>query len=125
MTQVKLHQTVSQEIINDANKEISVDDARGRKIVLKKPSFRSQFKLTEVLGADLSKNEALRGMYFPLYYVHSIDGDSNIFLNSKLDLDALIDRLEEEGYSAVAKGIMDNFSLNLNNEGEIKDQIKK
>lgn len=126
MTQVTVHNTPatpSDEIISDANKEHTVIDSKGRTIGLKKPKFRSQFQLAKILGED-SSNEALRGMYYPLYFISSIDGVPNAFLNSRDDLDGLVDRLDSEGYTALGAGILKYFGDQIN-EQAAKDNLKK
>ncbi len=125
MTNVTVHNKPSDEIIKNSQNEILIQDKRGRTIGIKKPNFRAQFTLAKVLGDD-AKNDMLRGMYFPLYYISSIEGLPNTFVNTRLDLDGLIDRLDEDGYSAVTTALLEHFGDQLiQNEEATKEKIKK
>lgn len=108
MAKLEVNETPSQQVIAKAAAEILVTDAQGRKIKLKKPGVLAQFRLVEIL-ADSAKNEVYMGMVLPLIYVAEIDGEAVMMPNSKREVEALIQRLDEDGISAVAQGVMANF----------------
>lgn len=98
----------SAQVVAKANIEAVIVDPQGRSITLKKPGVLAQFKLIELLGASAS-NESFVGMVLPLMYVSAIDGDLVSRFTTRLQLDALITRLDEDGVVAVAAGVVANF----------------
>lgn len=88
--------------------DITVTDARGRVLALKKPNVLAQYQLVRMLGADASANQTYLGMVMPLLYLQSIDGEVASFANQR-ELDGIIHRLDEEGLMALSKGIAENF----------------
>ncbi|WP_454751692.1 hypothetical protein [Cupriavidus necator] len=110
MTKVTI--TPSQEIVAAAATEVIVDDARGRKLTLKKPGLLAQFRLTEAMGPDAAENGAYRAMCMPLMWVVAIDGERVNLPTSKLEIEALIQRLEDDGFLAINMGIEKHFRDN-------------
>lgn len=101
----------------DAPKDITVTDARGRVIGIKKPPFLAQFRLTEGLGQAAS-NDAYMNMIAPVLYVASINGDPVATPTTKLQVEAILQRLDEDGYAAVFKGMMEHFDATKSNQQE-------
>lgn len=99
--------TASQELIKAAKSEATITDEKGRVIVLKKPGVLAQYRLVEALGKT-SSNEVYMGMVLPLIYVASIDGES-VSTGNKMQIEALIQRMDEAGIQAVMKGVQENF----------------
>lgn len=108
--QLKVTLTPSAEIIAAAVSECTVSDSRGRVIVLKKPGVLAQYRIVEVIG-DSAKNEVYMGMVLPLIYVASIDGDPVFQPGKKSELEALIQRLDDDGINAVMVGVQKNFGI--------------
>lgn len=98
----------SAQVVAHSVAEVSVVDASGRSITLKKPGVLAQFKLVEMLG-DSAQNAAYVGMVLPLIYVTAIDGETIPRITTKLGLEGLIQRLDEDGVMAVATGVMEHF----------------
>lgn len=98
----------SEELIAKAQSTSTIKDARGRTITLKKPGVLSQFHLVEALG-DAAQNQVYMGMVFPLLYVASIDGVTEKPVRTKLQVEALIQRLDEEGIEAVVEGVRQTY----------------
>lgn len=98
----------SAELIAAARQEFTVNDASGRIIKLKKPGVLAQYRLIEALGASAG-NEVYVGMVLPLIYVAEIDGDPVNSPVSKIQVEALIQRLDSEGVQAVMAGVSENF----------------
>jgi len=88
--------------------DITVTDARGRVLALKKPNVLAQYQLVRMLGGDASANQTYLGMVMPLLYLQSIDGEVAGFSNQR-ELDGIIHRLDDEGLMALSKGIAENF----------------
>ena len=104
---VKVELTPSADLVNNARAPVTVTDAKGRAIVLRKPGVLAQYRLVETLGASAS-NEVYMSMVLPLIYIESIDGDV-VSTAKRLQIDALIQRLDEEGIKAVMEGVQANF----------------
>lgn len=88
--------------------DITVTDARGRVLTLKKPNVLAQYQLVRMLGAEASANQTYLGMVMPLLYLQAIDGETAAFANQR-ELDGVIQRLDEDGLMALSKGIAENF----------------
>ena len=107
MTKVTIkprQETPAQEVLAKANEALSFVDALGRTITIKKPGVLAQYRLIEALG-DAAKNETYRVMVLPLLYVTAI-GD--IYIpppKTKLEVEALIQQLDEEGIQAVMEHV--------------------
>lgn len=112
----------AKQIIKDALADVTVTDARGRKIVIRRPPVLGQYRLAEALGQAAS-NQVYYGMCVPLLYVGSIDGDANLPMNSKREIEALIQRLDHDGLEAVSEGIEKNFAPK--DPDEAANSIKK
>lgn len=88
--------------------EVTVTDARGRVLALKRPNVLAQFGLVEMLGAA-AENRVLLSMTTPMLYLQSIDGEAANFANRR-ELDAVIQRLDEDGFRALSDGIAEHFT---------------
>ena len=96
------------QVIAQANAAFVVTDARGREITLKKAGVLAQFRLIEALG-DTAKNEVYVRMAMPLLFVADIDGDPVLPMTRKAEVEALIQRLDDEGIAAVHEGVQAHF----------------
>lgn len=108
MTEPKITISPSEEIVKAAKAETTVTDALGRTITLKKPGVLAQYRLIEALGSSAS-NDRYVSMVLPLIYVSAIDGDAVLSLTRKSEIEALVQRLAEEGIAAVMKGVAANY----------------
>ena len=108
MTKITINESPTAQVIAKASAEVAIHDARGRAITLKKPGVLSQFRLNEALG-ETAKNEVYVRMSMPLLYVAAIDGEAVTPLLRKSEVEALIQRLDEDGISAVMDGVSANY----------------
>lgn len=99
----------SAELVKEALQEHFVTDARGRRIKLTKPSVLAQFRLVKMLPPDVAANHTYVGMCMPLLFVAEIDGEVVLFPNSDRELDAFIERLGDEGITAVSTGVTERW----------------
>lgn len=88
--------------------DVEVTDALGRVLTLRKPNVLAQYQLVKMLGADVASNQVYLSMVMPLLYLQKIEGDAANFSNQR-ELEALIQRLDEEGLQALASGIQEHF----------------
>lgn len=122
MANITRHETPTQQVVAKATAEYEVIDSAGRKFKLRKPGFLAQFRLVELVG-ESAKNDVYMRMILPLVYIAAIDGDAVAMPANKLQLEALIQRVEEHGFSAVAEGLMAHFG-SQDAEAD-KDRLKK
>lgn len=108
MVQVKMIDSPSAQVVSKALAEVQVTDSAGRVFTLRKPGLLAQYRLVEVAG-DSAKNEVYLGMIRPLIYITAIDGDPVIQPINKMQLEALITRIEDHGLAAVMDGIIANY----------------
>jgi hypothetical protein len=111
-------QTPSEAVVQRAG-DIETIDAGDRKITLKKPGPLAQYRIVEALG-EVAKNSMYMSMVMPLLWVTHIDGAAIAPFLSKLELEAFIQRLGEEGIAA----IMDHLSKVVANAPSV-ESIKK
>lgn len=108
MTKVTITQsgpTTSAQIIAAANATFEEKDRRGRVLTMKKPALLSQFRLTEAMGPETAENGAYRAMCLPLMWLTAIDGEAVNLPTTKLEIEAMIQRLDEDGFVALHTGI--------------------
>ncbi len=101
--------TASELVVAKAAESFDVEDARGRTITIRKPGVLAQFKLIEVLG-ETASNQTYVSMVIPLIYVSAIDGNPIVPMTRKSEVEALIQRLDEDGLNAVMKGVTEHFN---------------
>jgi len=99
----------AQEIVKESQRVETVTTESGRSITIKKPGVLSQFRLIEMVGGDTAQNQVYMAMALPLFWVTEIDGEHVHPPQTKRELEALIQRVEEEGISAIVEGITDKF----------------
>lgn len=93
----------SEEIIQAAN-EVDTIVVGAMTIGLKKPGILAQYRIVEVVG-DSAKNQVYMGMINPILWVNEIDGEYQPMPGTKRELEALIQRLGEDGVVAIAENI--------------------
>lgn len=100
--------TPAEQLVAKAQATAQITDARGRVITLKKPGVLAQFRLIEALG-DTAQNQVYMGMVLPLIFVSDIDGEPVIPPTRKSEVEALIQRLDEDGITAVQEGVREHY----------------
>lgn len=93
-------ETPSAELIRKAMQDEVVTDERGRQLKMRKPGVLAQYRLIEALG-DLASNQTYMQMVNPLLYLGAIDGDLVMLPSNKREVEALIQRLDDDGLGAV------------------------
>lgn len=122
MVTVTMNETPTEQVLAKALAAVSVTDKMGRSITLKKPGILAQYRIVEVAG-ESAKNDVYMRMILPLIYVTEIDGDPITQPANKMQLEALIQRLDEHGVEAVLEGAVKNFGES--NPDADKAAIKK
>ncbi len=89
---------MTEEIQNDEE----VIDARARVLKLRRIGALDQSRLVLMLGGDVASNGPYMSAFvFPVCSVREIDGESIDIPKNQLQLDALIQRLDDDGINAV------------------------
>jgi len=99
----------SKQVTRDANFQVTVEAADGRKITLRKPGVLAQFKMIEMLGGAAAANQVFVNMVLPVTFVVAIDDDPVSRITTRAELDALIQRLDEAGVAKVMEAVPEHF----------------
>lgn len=89
--------TPSEAVVKAASKVTVLTDSLGRKISVRRPGVLGQFHLVEIVGPELARNPVYLNMTMPVLWVVDIDGEPLHEPASKLELEAALQRLGEEG----------------------------
>jgi hypothetical protein len=125
MVGVTVHEgeTPSEAVIKAANATVTVKDERGREITVRRLKTLDRMRLLEMVGAENSLNDRYLGYATLAHCVVGIDGDPIPVCNSKVALEAVVQRLDDDGINAVASAVAANFMASKTAD-EVKDTIK-
>lgn len=112
----------SASIVQDANRVVRVKDRRGRTLGIKRPGVLAQFRLIEIVGGDVARNDVYMGMALPLFWLVEIDGEAIYPPTTKAELEVLIKRVEEEGIEAIVLGISEHFEGRDGTTDQLKNE---
>jgi len=115
-------QLPTEQVLQKAAETIDITDSRGRIISLRKPGVLAQYRIVEMVGGEAASNNVYMGMVMPVAYVVAINGE-DAFFNTKAELEALIQLLDEDGISAVMEEVTKSFSPP--SPDKTKKEIKK
>jgi hypothetical protein len=116
--------TPSQEIIKAGNLTAVVVDDNNRSITIKRVGPLDRMRLFEIIGADNVKNEAYFGYAILAYHVIEIDGVPTPKPTTKLSLEGLVQRLDDAGLVAIAKGVTEKLGVQKTEDADQADAIK-
>lgn len=119
---VKINETPSQQVLAKSQAEFTAKDSTGRVFTIRKPAFLAQFRLVETAG-ESAESDRYMSMISPLIYIVAIDNDPVLAPTTKLELEALIQRVGDHGYETVMECLAKNFSKK--NPEEEKAALKK
>lgn len=114
--------TPSEQLVKEAKREATVTDARGRKIRLVRPGPLAQFNLVKLVGGAAASNQVYMGMILPLIFVQGIDEVLVSMPQTERELEALIERLGEDGITAVMEGVTKSFDAA--DQAKTQDAVK-
>jgi hypothetical protein len=86
-------------------------DARGRRIGVVKPSALARYRLLKMLGAENAGNQHVLGYAMLAACVRELDGQQVFAPNSEREIEALIDRLGDEGLAAIGECMAEKFGF--------------
>lgn len=99
-------ETPSQAVIRAANEILTVNDALGRAIGIRRLAPVERLRMLKLIGGQ---NEHYMGMASLAFLVVGIDADPIAKPANDLQLEALIQRLGDDGIEAVANGALQHF----------------
>ncbi|CBJ38334.1 conserved protein of unknown function [Ralstonia solanacearum CMR15] len=103
-------ETPSQQLTQSAVSEVTVTDARGRALTLRKPGPIAKLRFIEAMG-ESSSNPLWVAIVSQLMYVAAIDGAPIATPRAKTEIEALYQRLDDDGLEAIAKELPGKFGL--------------
>ena len=111
----------SQAVVLDANRIEYVVDDLGRRLGVKRISASLRRKVLKAMSAESGDKGQLFVMAATACCCVSIDGDLVPFPMTELQIDALIDRLEQEGLNAVAMTLGTKFAPPKKDDDDLKN----
>lgn len=111
--------TPAAEVVHAATQEAEVTDDRGRDLVVRKLTARKRMQIFAAIGPELSQNQSYWGMAMLAATVVSIDGDRVQMPSSRREIEALVERLGDEGLAAAGKGVSKMMGIELDEKGNV------
>ena len=97
------------ESIKASTVEDTVTDAKGRKIGVRKLKVLERINMLKLIGSGNSDNLLYVSSVTPAFLVTSIDGDPVQKPSNELQLNALLQRLDDDGLEAVTGWMAENY----------------
>ena len=98
-------------------------DENGRVIGWRVPNALQKIKVLDMIGANSSGNSAVAGQLMLAASVVSINGERVSFPINRLQLEAIVGRLDDEGLSAIALSFRDN-NPSASGDAEMDDEAE-
>lgn len=95
----------SERIVSEAAQEFDVTDSAGRVLRIRRPGALDRLRLFKAVGPTLSTNERYVGYAMLAMCVSSIDGVPQPSPSNEGQLEALVQRLGDEGMVAIGRGL--------------------
>lgn len=97
--------TPSQSIILTAHASHVVTDRRGRRLTVRPLTALDTLRLLKAAGPSLAQNEAWLAMAGLVFCISDIDGVPVPAPTTESQIEALVDRLGEDGLAAIAQAL--------------------
>lgn len=95
--------------MTDQNNKAIVTNSRGRTITFRKLTALDKMRVFEILGPDAARNIPVLNYALTAACVTKIDMVDEAFPLNKIQLEAKVGVLGDEGIEAIAAGIFENF----------------
>lgn len=112
MATVTINETApspSEQIVADANRIVRATDTRGRTFGIRKPGMSVKRRVFKTLSDEMARKQRYLGMVMLASSVVEIDGEPISLPTSELQFDALIDRIDDEGFVAIGDAITEHY----------------
>jgi hypothetical protein len=103
---------------------VTVKDANGRQITVRRLKTIDRMRLLEMVGAENALNDRYLGYATLAFAVSEIDGDPVPRLTNKIGLEGIVTRLDDVGFEAIGEAVRKNFLPPERTDEEVKDLIK-
>jgi hypothetical protein len=103
--------TPTDTIVKAASQVHFVTDSLGRKIGVQKPSALKRYRVLKMLGGENSTNQQVVGYAMLTCCVTELNGEPLGMPNSERQIEALIERLGDEGFDAIGKCLAEQFGV--------------
>lgn len=114
-------ETPTQQVVKAAGKTTLVTDSLGRHIQIRKLNALQRMRLHEVVGSAAG-NMQYMGIAGLAVCVTAIDGESIAFPTTKRELEAIVQRLDDEGLAAIGEGMQKMLGLSVDDEGNVYNE---
>ena len=102
--------TPSKAIVIESVRSVSTVDTRGRRLTLRRLTALDTLRLFKAAGPVLAQNEPWLSMAGMAFAISEIDGIPVPAPTSETQIEALIDRLGDDGLAAIANSMQTEFS---------------
>ncbi len=96
----------SSRLIAAAQEELSVTDAQGRTLLLRRLTALDKLRLFKAAGGTLAQNAPWMGLALLAASVSAIDGVPVPAPSNELQIEALVARLDEAGLAAISTALL-------------------
>lgn len=83
--------------------------ANGMRMKIRKPRNVAQLRLVSIVGAEDAKNQVYMSLVSPLLWIESIDDETVGMIVSKRELEALFERVGDDGLTAILEHIAEQI----------------
>src|SRR6185437_13049788 len=111
----------SQEIIAEASKTVPVKDARGRAIEVRRPNNVTRRNARKAMSAESQTKMALMAEAMLAFLVVSIEGAPVLPPDNETKVEALQDRLGDDGVDAVAEALEIMFPKKKDGDDDVAE----
>lgn len=102
-------ETPSAQIVREAVQETEIKDARGRVLSMRKPGIVARMRLIDMVGPETAMNQPYMMHAIAARWVTAIDGEAVVPPGKKSELEALCQRLDDDGLDAVMSWLTEQF----------------
>jgi len=117
----KTEDSSSDSAIKPANHLVYVTDSKGRKLGLRRLPFLEEFRIVETVGPERAVNQVYMGMLNPILCITEIDGAKIEIPRTHAQIEALINRVGQEGFIAAFEGVTKHFAAD---QKDLEQRIK-
>lgn len=110
----------SAEVVRSANQDIEVTSKDGRRLTVRSLTPRKRMNVFAAIGPELSANQSYWGVAMLAVAVISIDGESVTTPNTRREIEALVDRLGDDGLFAVGRALAEIAGIELDEQGNVR-----
>ena len=117
------HAGPTRELVERAGRIVRVSDARGRVLGLKAPGLLDRLRLLELVGPANAENYRYVSIVAAIYAVVELDGERLAPPATKRELEARASLLDEDGFDAAARAMVEHFRPP--SAAEVEETLKK